>query len=139
MAFVKGKGGRPKGANNKKDSPDQRLVRIDGGAVVAPPRQGASIQRYSPLIASPGIDAVNLLSHAMIAAWEEAYRKNHKAEELEPMLETLEADLLATPEGPERAALALKLDDMKQKVTNLRLEAGTHVGMATSLAEKLAP
>lgn len=129
-------GGRKKGSKNKVKAADilrAGLASVPDTSVVLASKSSA------PVVARPGIDAVNLLTESMRSAWEASYRKANEANDAAVELRPLELAALAATEEPARLELMAKVTVLRERVTNLRLDAGKHASNAREIAVQLAP
>jgi hypothetical protein len=127
MAFKPGQGGRPKGAKNKatKNKESRALTAVAMVAATSKPAGGILLPPTAPVQAIPGIEPKDLLLTSMRTAWECAHKRSAEADELDA------AAALATDSET--------IEHLKERATQLRIEAGRHISFAKETAKDVAP
>ena len=138
-------GGRKKGTPNKEKRTGTKAHR----AVIAM-SEAMSVTKSptsaGPLDASHGVETENfgilpldVLLIAMRRSWNLAQRKSAAADEADTRVVEIEAEADKLEASPQRDALSARAAEARKYATMLRLEAGTHLSLATGLAKDACP
>lgn len=127
MAFKPGQGGRPKGAKNKstKNKEVRELTSLAMVAATSKHSGGILLPPSAPVTAPPGIEPKDLLLTSMRNAWECGHKRSAEADELDA--------------AAKAATDSETIEHLKERATQLRIEAGRHISFAKETAKDVAP